>query len=335
MTIEVLADSKRWDEFVDKSRYGMLFHKWDFLKIAEKHTGYTLYPYGIYKGSELIAVFPVFVKRHMGMGMVYSPPPRSGIPYLGLVPGPQLDGLKQPRRETYLQLIMEDLEGEFDKHSTKHVYFSLAPGITDIRQFLWTGYEESVKFTYTLDLRRPLEDLWKDLDAKTRAQINKEQASMEQKNDAGVFYRILSDRYSQQKLEFSNNIVSGEYLADLLNAYPDNLKMYFARLNGEIANAYVMYMYKGRYLEWLGAVNLQKDAHTNEFMRWHFIKEAKAQAYDTFEIYGADVIRICRSKSKFNPTLGCTYVVQKKALSGKMAESVYRAISRTKHILKA
>jgi hypothetical protein len=65
-------------------------------------------------------------------------------------------------------------------------------------------------------------------------------------------------------------------------------------------------------------------------MRWHFIKTAKAQGYDTFEIYGADVMRICQSKSKLNPKLGCSYIVQKKALSSRLAESVYHAGSRLK-----
>ena len=50
MAISIIDDSELWDRTVDQSPYGLLFHKWDFLKIAEKHTGWKLLPYGVYKG---------------------------------------------------------------------------------------------------------------------------------------------------------------------------------------------------------------------------------------------------------------------------------------------
>lgn len=51
MTVTMINDKDLWDRFVDESPYGLLFHKWDFLHIIEKHTGYQLLPYGVYKGN--------------------------------------------------------------------------------------------------------------------------------------------------------------------------------------------------------------------------------------------------------------------------------------------
>jgi hypothetical protein len=330
MTVKVLEDKDKWDGFVDKSQYGMLFHKWDFLKIAEKHTGYTLYPYGFYKGEELIAVFPAFIKKYMGVGMVYSPPPRCDIPYLGLVPGHQFGSIKQGKKEAHLSFIVEELEAELARHSARIAHFWLAPAITDIRPFLWAGYEHAIRFTYMLDLNRPLEDIWDDLGARTKQCIKTETFSIEQSSDVDLFYRIMSERYSQQNIKASNYLLSKKYLEDLLQAYPENLKMHLARRDGQVANAWVDYMYKGRRIEWIGGVNLQKDSHSNEFMRWEFIRQAKARGYDTYEIYGADIRRLCPGKIKFNPSLSCSYGVSKRTFAGSMASSLYQAGSKLK-----
>ena len=60
MVVELLEDKKRWDQFVETSPQGFLFHKWDFLKTVERHSRYQLVPYCIYSGEELRCIFPFF-----------------------------------------------------------------------------------------------------------------------------------------------------------------------------------------------------------------------------------------------------------------------------------
>jgi hypothetical protein len=61
MVVELLEDKKRWDQFVETSPQGVLFHKWDFLKIVERHSNYQFLPYGVYSGEELRCIFPFFI----------------------------------------------------------------------------------------------------------------------------------------------------------------------------------------------------------------------------------------------------------------------------------
>ena len=42
MAVELLEDKGRWDQFVEASPQGSLFHKWDFLKIVERHSKYRI-----------------------------------------------------------------------------------------------------------------------------------------------------------------------------------------------------------------------------------------------------------------------------------------------------
>ena len=60
MVVELLEDKKRWDQFVEASPQGLLFHKWDFLKTVERHSKYRFLPYCVYSGEHLRCIFPFF-----------------------------------------------------------------------------------------------------------------------------------------------------------------------------------------------------------------------------------------------------------------------------------
>ena len=117
MAISIIDDRELWDSTVDQSPYGLLFHKWDFLKIAEKHTGWTLLPYGVYKGKRLLSLFPLFYKRDLLIKSVFSPPPLSCIPYLGPTMNAGYDGLKPSTRESDLQAVVDEVTAAIRKLS--------------------------------------------------------------------------------------------------------------------------------------------------------------------------------------------------------------------------
>ena len=73
VTMRLIDDRDVWDTFVDGSASGRLFHKWDFMKITQKHTGFMFLPYGVFKGNELICVFPLFQRQMHGLTVLLSP----------------------------------------------------------------------------------------------------------------------------------------------------------------------------------------------------------------------------------------------------------------------
>lgn len=106
MSTNLITDEKLWDEFVDNSPYGMLFHKWRFLETMAEFTGYSFEPYGIYSGSTLIALFPMFSKSSFGFKTLFSPPPQTGVPYLGFIMGPEYNSLKQDKKKNNCLLLV-------------------------------------------------------------------------------------------------------------------------------------------------------------------------------------------------------------------------------------
>jgi len=129
LSIEIVTDRDIWDAFIDAGPSGLLFHKWDFLKITERHTGYRLLPCGIYRGRELVAVCPFFHRQRNGLSLAFSPPPMQAvIPYQGIVMSRDYTAAKQSKKESRLQLVIEGLREVIDDLSPNYLSIRLAPG---------------------------------------------------------------------------------------------------------------------------------------------------------------------------------------------------------------
>lgn len=325
MTLEVINDRSLWDEFIDKSPHGLLFHRWDFLKIVERHTGYALLPYGWYKGNELICVFPIFYKKINGLKMVFSPPPKTAIPHLGPVMGMGYNGFKQRKKEVYMNAMVEEIDRELSKLSPNYISISMAPGFMDIRPFKWCNYDVASHFSYTLDLDRPAGQIWDGFSKDCRSNMKKcmhGSICLEQTLESGTFYDIMNDRYGQQGLTLP--IVSREYLADIVSAFPDNIKIFFVKSGPDIRDIELTCEYKDSFKLWLGGATIQKGVSGyQEYATWELIKMAQAKGYKKFEIAGAGVKRICAFQSKFNPQLELSFSVNRADRFGRIAEWAY------------
>jgi hypothetical protein len=332
MAIKLIENKDVWDKFVDESCYGLLFHKWDFLKIMEKHTNYKLLQYGIYNGDTLICIFPLFFKKYNGLKTIFSPPPRTGVPNLGFVMSQEFDILKQNKKETYLNIVVREFNEEMKKISPNYVSISLVPNFLDVRSFKWINYCEEAHFTYVIDLSISLDEIWNSLKKELRKQIKQADElnlKLLKSDDVSVFYELEKKRYEGQGLRFP--IINKNYLEDLLKAYPEYLGLFYLYdSDDEVIGIQICCEYKDRFMFWMGGVKPQKKIHSNEYLTWEFIKKAKNAGYRKLEITGAGVKNICEFKSKFNPGLEIDFRLYKKDNFGKFAEWVYLNILKTR-----
>lgn len=318
MPVELINDRILWDRFIDESPYGSIFHKWDFLKIVEKYTGYKLLTYGIYRGNELVCVFPLYYRVYMGLKLVFSPPPQSCLPYLGFVMGPQYDALRQKRRESYLEDMVAGIDSEISTLSPNYVSLSTVPGWQDIRPFKWNGYSLDVSYDYLISIHN-IDDIWDGFDSTCRKNIrnsSKNPLVLKQVADAGTFYRIMGERLSVKGQATIYQSSDPGYLEEILSAYPDNVKMYFLYDRNDIAGLQVTCEYRNKLVLWLGSAN----GHYNEYLIWELIKDVSSRGFKEFEIPDADTRRLTPFKAKFNPSLESGYLMHKKDAVGRLAE---------------
>ena len=324
MAIKYVTDRNQWDSFIDDSPHSLIYYKWDFLKLAEKYTRYEFLPYGIYKGEQLICVFPLFYKKILGVKLLFSPPPQSGIPYLGPVIVKSYDSMKQDKKESYVDFIVQEMDAELKKIHPNYFSVVLVPDFGDIRPFQWLNYQVKPSFTYTIDLQPELNDIWESLTPLCRQNIRKgEDLNCQTKKceDTTILTDMLTERYYEQGL---NHAVDPAFLKEALKTYPENITLIGLYDKDKLIGAVLNQVYN-RYLGWMGLPKPKDKKYTyaNEFMIWQLIQQAKSFGIQKFEISGANKQSLCRYRSKFNPQLEIYFTVSKKDILGKTAEAFY------------
>ena len=329
MNIEVriakAEELKNWDALIEASPYGTIFHTLDWLRIAEKHTNSKLYPLIGVKGEELIGVFPTFYKKKGPLKIISSPPPKTGIPYIG----PVLlgyDKLKQEKKES----LIIDFYTQVDKFIHKeikpdYIYFTLPPDLIDCRPFKWLGYQASPVYNYLLDISVELSALEANFSSKARKNVKnakKDGLSFElgSKEELKILYKMLYDRYAEQERKIP---ISEDYLLDVFNRFfPKNFKVFVVRYQDEIVSGGIKLCHKDRIIDWIGQPKITMRT-VNDFLHWSVIKWGVEHKFKYYEILGANTQSICQFKSKFNPALNIYFEMKKATVFGITAEKIY------------
>jgi lipid II:glycine glycyltransferase (peptidoglycan interpeptide bridge formation enzyme) len=190
------------------------------------------------------------------------------------------------------------------------------------------GYEALLMYTYTIDLTRPLETIWKELDGSCRKTItatSKVKPSIERSHDAKALFDVMRERLAFNEKTFFQS-QTPEYLKEMMMIFPDNIKMYSVYVEGKIVAGCVNYEYRKRCTGWMGAPAANDRKDINEYMLWELIKKAREEGFIAYENLGADEKRLNPFKSKFNPSLTPYFYMVKR-------DGLYRTASNTSEIL--
>ncbi len=328
MTVKLIEDGAIWDKFLDETPHGTIFHRWQMLKIVEKYSGYRLLPYGIYRGAELICVFPLYLRKYGGMKLVFSPPPQTLIPYLSFVMGPTYGKLKQKRKEAYLAEVASEITGEIKKLSPNYVKLLTEPCFDDIRPFQWQKYRVDVSYEYAIDLCKPLEEIRAGFDSTCKKNIKHcegRDMTMKQSSDVETYFRVMRESFDSRGLNSYYKTGDPAYLKEILAAFPENIKLFFLYEGESIVGTHLICEYRGKFILWLGSAT----GHYNEYMLWELIKLEKSLGNKVFEIPDADTERVLPFKSKFNPGLELKFQMNRKDTIGAIAEWTFANIIKT------
>lgn len=324
MSIEIINDKRLWDDFVDSSLNGTLFHKWDFLNIIEYHSGMKLVRYAIYKGDEMLALFPIYIGKKTILNMVMSPP-FSYVPYLGPIIKFGYAGLKQDKKELIINSIVEEFSNEARICSSDYIMIRTTPGFSDIRPFKWEGYEVDPYYTYIIDLNPKLDEIWMTFKKSCRKNISSLEGKVviKKSRDISVLSDLTKSRFENQNINAPVGI-SYSYLVDITEKFKDNLDIYYLydESSVSIITGLLIAKYNDHYLIWIGNVRADLQG-ANEYLLWKLVKIAKAEGYKSFEIFGANTKRLCQFKSKFNPTLNMGFTISKRSCLGYLGEQFY------------
>ena len=332
MNIEVQIagneELKIWDTLIEASPYGTIFHTLDWLRIAEKNTNSKLYPLIGLKGEEVIGLFPIFYEKKGPLKMVFSPPPKAGIPYMGSVLL-GYDKLKQEKKES----LITDFYTEVDKFihdnfKPDYIYLKLPPGLIDCRPFKWLGYQAKPIYSYLLDISVGLSELEANFSIQARRNLKKAEKDglsfeLGSEEELEILYSMLYARYAEQERRIP---IFKDYLLDVFNKFfPENFKVFVVRHQDEIVSGGVKLCYKDRVIDWIGQPKTTIRT-ANDFLHWGVIKWGIENESHYYEILGANTQSICQFKSKFNPSLEIYFEIKKSTIIGTIAEKLYTKV---------
>jgi len=122
-------------------------------------------------------------------------------------------------------------------------------------------------------------------------------------DELNILREMLAERFIAQGIK-PNKDYYRDYLLGLFKEfYPENMKIFAAKVDGETIGGFVGLTFKDRFLLWIGIPRVElKGIYPNDLAIWEGIKWAKEKGYKHFEIMDAgDDARLSRYKSQFNP----------------------------------
>jgi hypothetical protein len=323
------TDSSLWNDIINRSSNGTLYHTWEWLKILEKYSESKLYPLVYFDGDDKkpFSVIPVFYMKKLGLKMIFSPPPASYIPL-----GPVLvdKGYKQHKFELAYLEFETQINKFFNKIGANYVSMVTSTGLMDMRPFSWDHYQITPSYTYKIDLTQGEKAVWNNFSRTLKQNINHSlakgiritESNLEKSSDIDYVYNSLCDRYCEQHI---NLPLQKAYIQDVLKEFGNtSIKLVMATYENEPVGATIFTRYKDVISAWLGSVRYKTNYFEVNGCIYHglipsFIKEG----CKWLEIMGANTPRLCEAKSRYSPQIDIQFMIKKSDLLGNIAEKVY------------
>lgn len=152
-----------YDDFVDSSPQGSLFHKsWWFDAVSPDH--YRIL--SIKKNEEMLAAWPLTFKKIAGTNLILPPQltPRMGILF---APPRKIKYAEQLSDEMNLTTRLIDL---LPKHSLFYQRFAI--DFTNWLPLCWAGFQQTTRYTYVIEDLSDLSRVWENVRYSTKRKIN-------------------------------------------------------------------------------------------------------------------------------------------------------------------
>lgn len=307
----------QWEDEIPSDGFEV-FHRPQVLRVLDEHAPSELLLLGGYKGDELGALLPVFVRDLPFFRAILSPPPGFSVPRMGplvLEASP-----KRRKQESANRSFAEAVVDALDVgHRRTTLGMVCSPEYEDPRPFLWEGYYVDPRFTHRVDLDDVDEDdvlmsFTSDLRSEIRKRDELDVAIELEGGDAAVrVHHGLERRYAEQGTTFPT---SPGFTRDLVAALGEHARVYVARgSDGEYLSGITVLYSNDEAHFWQGGTSANYDGvSVNSLLHWRIIEDVLSDpALDSVSRYDLGTVndeRLSRYKSKFNPTLVPYYEIK-------------------------
>jgi len=312
-------EREAWQEFLQGTTQGSLFHRWEWQDIVEVGFGVQVNRLGIFDQKGVLKGLLPLMERKMsllklaGSSLSGTATPHSGP--LGSVTLaevlPALEAYAKEKHLDYLEIRLPDVREKDALEQNKYIL------------------EELI----TLDLHIPEdeESLWAGLEVRCRNAIRKAEKSgvevfepqtLEEWLD--LYYELSCGVYRRQEKEPP---FSKEYFTALWqNLHPcGDLIVLLARYEGKIIAGQIFPRDRnvGYYLDGVSDREYNKVA-PNNLLQWEYLKRARSLGIQLYDMVGANIPSIAKFKKSFGSTeRNYLYAYRNRSIAARVGRNVY------------
>lgn len=331
--LELLKPSQYdiWDDLVDRSPQGTVFHKSWWLKHIANHQNTNLHFLGVFREDELVGGCSIYEEKKFCFKLAFSPPINSSTPYGGII---AVSNTKNVKKDESLN---KSIIGSVSEYCLEHYDYSQilnSPTFVDVRPFIWNGWGASIRYTYLLCLKdfSSSKDLAMHYDGSVRWSINKadkNSVSVNVVNDsAELIYDLLAESYVWHRQDVP---ISKELLTMLLKELKSRgiCKTYFAFHNDRPISFGVFLFYNNTAYYWLGGSRRETSSLEGpSAVLGRALADALNDNISFIDFVGANTPSIAKFKSAFNPVIYPYYLVEHVSLRAHIAKEIYGSLRR-------
>ncbi len=310
-----------WDDLVEKSPHGTVFHKSDWLAICKEVLNKNPRIYGCFQNNELIGGCSLFINKAAGVFKVASSTCEM-TPYGGIVIK-ELPSTKIRKKEQESHKIMDSLRKFLcDRFDSIKIRFS--PDFLDLRPFTWNGWDSNILYTYYMDLQRDVdENISKNIKRDIKNAEN--EIKIRKLNDPKIYCDLQSMVYGRQNL---NPPAPAEFffrVFDLMESKTKGYMLVSETPSKEIVAAHVRLYDKDKIFAWAAASNPKFRANGyNTLLYYNEFKYLRNKNFRYMNMMAANTQRFTNFITGFNPKLIPHYSIRFNNRVFGFFEKIYR-----------
>lgn len=320
----------QWDSFVDQARDGTIFHKSIWLKpIAEwQHLNFSII--ASFKGGKLTGGMAFTWKKKFGMIPVIQMPLKT--PFFGpVISCSDTKYLSKIESQVHsaTKVLTDFLMSEYQLFQAQ-----FPPSFTDVRPYVWNGFEARIHYTYNAELNREM-DIQAAVDPDIRRRIKKALQSAHEihEESTGDFIALAweLEQKSFERQKFSMSYAGKEQFVAFIKHLVQNDSAQVFTITYEkkpVASVIIIQdTAKGIAYYWLaGADREYLNTGMNQLLLVKILEKYQQSDINRFDLVGADTESIARYKSTINLPLVPSFSVHKSTGMAKLGLLVKKYI---------
>ena len=265
--------------------YGSIFNTLEWISVFEDK----VQVYGIYdKGGNLIGGFHIVCMKKFGFFTYLNTPFTPGIgPFL------KIDAKNPVSVMDTWKKALSSMADFLERLPYAIISFSLNNYVIDTQPFSWKKFKVTPSYTYIINLKKSIDDIWKGLASNHRSHINKaikDNLEVKQIDDLKIVRDLILKTYERQK-EKANEY----YLDRILFKFSTDKNSYkFCTFKSGKPISASFFIYDNHTCYLLASGYDYKDKHHGAgiLTKWEGIKYAKSLGLDYFDFEGSMIPRI-------------------------------------------